>query len=176
MTGGREDGARNYVIFNENDAQIESMAMFRIAKTPQELDATQKEAVEKRGIVAPNLNNAVVNVVDVPRHDFTGSLREARAQAEGWAVENYAGREFDFPDNSGKYVISKKAIGKYLDKTAVEKSDNAAVHLSALKKLPEIISNSIEVELPQTTKKMARDEVEKKLTVMICLYTAFMER
>ena len=120
---------------------------FRISKTPQEFDATQKEAVEKRGIVTPNLNNAVVNVVYVPRHDFTGNLKEARNKAREWAIEHYTGKEFDLPDNSGKYIISKNAIDKYLDKSAFDKSDNAAIHLSALKVLPDIISNSVEAEI-----------------------------
>lgn len=146
-TGGRADGARNYVIFNENDAEIKDRTMFRISKTPQEFDATQAEAVEKRGIVTPWLNEAVVNVVSVPRHDFTGNLKEARSQAREWAIENYTGKEFDLPENAGKYVISKNAIGKYLDKSAFDKSDNAAVHLSVLKELPNVISNSIEVEI-----------------------------
>ena len=121
--------------------------MFRISRTSQEFDATQAEAVEKRGIVAPGLNEAVVNVIDVPRHDFTGNLKEARAKAKEWAIENYTGKEFDLPENAGKYVISKKAIGKYLDKSAFGKSENAAVHLSVLKELPNVISNSIEAEI-----------------------------
>lgn len=146
-TGGRADGARNYVIFNENDAQIKDRTMFRVSRTPQEFDATQAEAVEKRGIVAPGLNEVVVNVVDVPRHDFTGNLKEARAKAKEWAIENYTGKEFDLPENAGKYVISKNAIGKYLDKSAFDKSENAAVHLSVLKELPNVISNSIEAEI-----------------------------
>lgn len=146
-TGGRADGARNYVVFNENDAQIKDRTMFRVSRTPQEFDATQAEAVEKRGIVAPGLNEAVVNVVDVPRHDFTGNLKEARAKAKEWAIKNYTGKEFDLPENAGKYVISKNAIGKYLDKSAFDKSENAAVHLSVLKELPNVISNSIEAEI-----------------------------
>jgi hypothetical protein len=129
------------------DAEIKDRTMFRISRTSQEFDATQAEAVEKRGIVAPGLNEAVVNVVDVPRHDFTGNLKEARAKAKEWAIENYTGKEFDLPENAGKYVISKNAIGKYLDKSAFDKSENAAVHLSVLKELPNVISNSIEAEI-----------------------------
>jgi hypothetical protein len=131
----------------ESDSKLEDRVMFRISRTTEEFDATQKEAVEKRGIVMPGLRNVVVNVLNVPRHDFTGSLKEARTKAREWAIENYAGKEFDLPENAGKYVISKNAIGKYLDKSAFDKSDNAAVHLSALKVLPEIISNSIEAEI-----------------------------
>ncbi len=150
-TGSKENDVRgdSYEgdFFNENDAQIKDRTMFRVSRTPQEFDATQAEAVEKRGIVAPGLNEAVVNVVNVPRHDFTGNLKEARAKAKEWAIENYTGKEFDLPENAGKYVISKNAIGKYLDKSAFDKSENAAVHLSVLKELPNVISNSIEAEI-----------------------------
>ena len=37
MTGGRADKARNYVIFNENDAQIEDRTMFRRANKNQDI-------------------------------------------------------------------------------------------------------------------------------------------
>lgn len=50
-------------------------------------------------------------------------------------------------------IISKKAIGKYLDKTALSKSDNQSIHLSALKRLPDIISESIFVEIHPDYKK-----------------------
>ena len=57
------------------------------------------------------------------------------------------------PDNGGVYIISKNAIDKYLDKTSVGNSDNASVHLSALTKIPEIISNSITGEIHADYKK-----------------------
>ena len=148
-TGGREDGARNYVIFNENDAQIESRTMFRIAKTPQEFDATQKEAVEKRGIVAPNLNNAIVNVVNVPRHDFTGRGIDAIHKAEKWANENIA-KEHTYHEgleDEFKYTIDEEAISKFLSKSSTSGSDNLGVHLAVLKELPKVIDNSIDVEI-----------------------------
>ena len=50
-------------------------------------------------------------------------------------------------------IISKKAIGKYLDKTTLSKSDNQSIHLSALKRLPDIISESIFVEIHPNYKK-----------------------
>lgn len=37
-TGGRKDGARNYVIFNENDAQIQSHTMFRIEEVNEKFN------------------------------------------------------------------------------------------------------------------------------------------
>ena len=126
---------------------------FRFSETEEEFRATQKEAVEKKGIVTPNLATAVVDVVEVPRHNFKGSLKEARAEAKEWAKENYVGKEFSMPDNGGVYIISNNAIDKYLDKTSVGNSDNASVHLSALTKIPEIISNSITGEIHADYKK-----------------------
>lgn len=122
---------------------------FRFAKSPQDFDTTQKEAVEKKGIVMSGLNEAVVNVVDVPRHNFTGTGKDAIEKAEKWANDNIAkehtyhkGREDEF-----KYVIDEKAIGKFLSKSSTGNSDNLGVHLAVLKKLPEVIDNSIDVEI-----------------------------
>lgn len=122
---------------------------FRFAKSPQDFDTTQKEAVEKKGIVMSGLNEAVVNVVDVPRHNFTGTGKDAIEKAEKWANDNIAkehtyhkGREDEF-----KYVIDEKAIGKFLSKSSTGNSENLGVHLAVLKKLPEVIDNSIDVEI-----------------------------
>ena len=122
---------------------------FRFAKSPQEFDATQKEAVEKRGIVMSGLRNVAFNVVDVPRHDFTGRGIDAIHKAKKWANENIAkehtyhkGREDEF-----KYVIDEEAIGKFLSKSSTGNSDNLGVHLAVLKSLPEVIDNSIDVEI-----------------------------
>ena len=126
---------------------------FRFSETEEEFRATQKEAVEKKGIVMPNLNNAVVEIVDVPEHNFKGNLKEARAEAKKWAIENYVGKEFAMPNNGGAYIINRRAVSKYLDKTAVDISDNPLLHLSALTKIPEIISNSITGEIHADYKK-----------------------
>ena len=126
---------------------------FRFAKTPEEFESVQKEAVEKKGIVTPGLKDKVLNVVDVPRHDFTGSLKDARAEARKWAKDMYHGKEFELPDDGGRYIISNAAIDKYLDATAITNSDNAGIHLSALKELPQIISQSIDAEVHPDYKK-----------------------
>ena len=131
---------------------------FRFSESEEEFRATQKEAVEKKGIVMPNLADAVVEIVDVPRHNFKGTLKEAREEAKKWAQDHYVGKEFFMPDNGGTYVISKNAIDKYLDKTSIENSDNASVHLSALTKIPEIISNSITGEIHADYKKDVKGE------------------
>ena len=126
---------------------------FRFAKTPEEFESVQKEAVEKKGIVTPGLKDKVLNVVDVPKHDFTGSLKDARAEARKWAKDMYHGKEFELPDDGGRYIISNAAIDKYLDATAITNSDNAGIHLSALKELPQIISQSIDAEVHPDYKK-----------------------
>lgn len=126
---------------------------FRFSKTPQEFDAIQKEAVEKKGIVMPGLNEASVDVFGIDKHDFNGNLKQAREAAKQWAIENYQGKEFSLPDNGGSYTIGKKAINKYVDKTSIDKSDNAMIHLSALKELPNIISSSITGEIHADYKK-----------------------
>ncbi len=46
-----------------------------------------------------------------------------------------------------QYKISKKALKKYIDGTAINKSDNINVHLSTLKVLPKVIDASIEAEI-----------------------------
>lgn len=126
---------------------------FRFAKTPEEFESVQKEAVEKKGIVMDGLNEAMLNVVNVPRHDFKGSLKDARAEARKWARNMYHGKVFDLPDDGGRYIISNAAIDKYLDATAITNSDNAGIHLSALKELPQIISQSIDAEVHPDYKK-----------------------
>lgn len=122
---------------------------FRFVKTPEEFDSVQKEAVEKKGIVTPGLSKAVVNVVEVPRHDFAGRGRDAIRKAEKWANDNIAkehiyhsGQEDEF-----RYTIDKDAIGKFLSKSSTGNSDNLGVHLAALKELPNIVNNSIDVEV-----------------------------
>lgn len=140
------DGGRHKSAYDEG-------IRFRFVKTPEEFESIQKEAVEKKGIVTPGLKDKVLNVVDVPKHDFTGSLKDARAEARKWAKDMYHGKEFELPDDGGKYIISNTAIDKYLDATAITNSDNAGIHLSALKELPQIISQSIDAEVHPDYKK-----------------------
>ena len=114
-----------------------------------DFDRTLEQAIAERGIVMPGLNEAEVKVVEVPRHDFTGTGKEALKKAETWAKEHITGIH-EGTDNSGnrfEYSISNDAVEKYVSKSATSKSVNIGVHLAALKKLPEIISNSVEAEI-----------------------------
>lgn len=54
-TGGRSDGARNYVIFNENDLQITDHTRFRTSEyTPEEQDIIERALKNGNYMKAPN--------------------------------------------------------------------------------------------------------------------------
>ncbi len=121
---------------------------FSMHTTREEFDDARRRAVESRGIVNDNLPESV-RVTSVPRHDFAGD--RPIEQAREWANDNIVGRHTT--DDGMTYDISRSAISKYLSQSTVGKSDNLGVHLSALTKLPEIINNSIDVEIHPDYKK-----------------------
>ena len=76
-------------------------------------------------------------IIPTDKHDFK-NIREARV----WAKENIVGSYKNEMTNETVYV-SKIAIDKYLSESAVRKSANLDIHLSALKVLPKLIQTSI---------------------------------
>lgn len=120
-----------------------------MARGREDFDRRRERAVAERGIVMPGLNQKEVRVVDVPRHDFTGTGKEALKAAEKWAKENIVGihQATDSRGDKFDYSISNDAVEKYVSRSATDKSENIGVHLAALKKLTDIISESIEVEV-----------------------------
>ena len=58
------------------------------SNTKEDFDAVRDRAVAENGIVLPNLNKEMVEVVDVLQHDFTGNGEQARKQAKAWAKSN----------------------------------------------------------------------------------------
>lgn len=121
----------------------------------EEFDGMRERAIAERGAVMPGLNEAEVHVVEVPRHDFTGTGKQALQKAEKWAKENVVGTHTasDSHGEEFEYSISNDAVEKYLSRSATDKSKNIGVHLAALKKLPEIISESVEAEVHPDYKK-----------------------
>lgn len=119
------------------------------ARGREAFDALRDRVVAERGIVMPGLNEKVVRVVEVPRHDFAGNGKEALQAAEKWAKENIVGTHtaLDSRGDEFGYTISGDAVEKYVSRSATGKSANIGVHLAALKKLPEIIKESIEAEV-----------------------------
>ncbi|MDR0711422.1 MAG: hypothetical protein LBF67_03620 [Prevotellaceae bacterium] len=75
--------------------------------------------------------------VETPKHSFKNI-----AEARSWAKKNIAGAYHNV--NTGEDInVSKKAIEKYLSESAIKKSVDLDAHLSALKKLPQLIENSV---------------------------------
>ena len=113
----------------------------------EEFDRTQRIAERNKGIVMPLLNESYVEIVEVEPHDFNSDrpLVEAQKWAEKYLVNTYIAHQGTL--NQFLYQISKKAIHKYLQPSATDKSENLSVHLSVLKVLPIIINASIEVEI-----------------------------
>jgi hypothetical protein len=75
--------------------------------------------------------------VETSKHNFK-NFDEARA----WAYDNIIGTHKN--DSTGEvWIISKKSVKKYVSASAVLKSVNREVHLSALVALPQIIRTSL---------------------------------
>ena len=150
---GREhpiDLARDIV--KREELGLTDEARYNMGDAPETFKARQRRAVENRGTVMPGLNAAQVKVVDVPRHPYTGSIKEASKQAIDAAKAKFVpngepktlhynnfGAEFD-------YSISGKALKESLNPKQQERSDSRGVHLAVAEHLDEVIGASIEVE------------------------------
>jgi hypothetical protein len=155
LEGRREAEVGNIVDEIERELGNGEHTMFSFAKTPEEFDIVQREAERQKGIVAPGLNSANVNIVNVERHDFTGTGTEAIQKARKWANENIVGEHVAKEGTLDEftYTIDDNSIKKYLSSVSTRKSDNLGVHLSVLKQLLEVINNSIETEIHADYKK-----------------------
>ena len=140
----------------------------RFRRNSEELEGIKKRAVaEGRFMKAPNgeptklneeqwlevrsrafkdwfgdweLPHQEVKVVEASSdHDF-GNIKEARI----WAKENIA-RVYSNKETGGKgeIRISRSAIDKFLNESSISKSSSLDAHLSTVKVLPTVISNSI---------------------------------
>ena len=131
----------------EEEGGMDSEMEMDFSNTKEEFDEVRDRAVREKGIVMPGLAEKEVVVVKVDRHDFIGN--RPLKQAEEWAKNNLVGSH-KATDNAGNvfdYNISSKAVGKYLSESATGKSENLGVHLAVLKKLPNVIGESAEVEI-----------------------------
>ena len=139
-------------IVKREELGLTDEARYNMGDAPETFKARQKRAVENKGTVMPGLNDAQVKVVDVPRHPYTGSIKEASKQAIDAAKAKFVpngepktlhynnfGAEFD-------YSISGKALKESLNPKQQEKSDSRGVHLAVAEHLDEVIGASIEVE------------------------------
>lgn len=139
-------------IVKREELGLTDEARYNMGDAPETFKARQRRAVENKGTVMPGLNDAQVKVVDVPRHPYTGSIKEASKQAIDAAKAKFVpngepktlhynnfGAEFD-------YSISGKALKESLNPKQQEKSDSRSVHLAVAEHLDEVIGASIEVE------------------------------
>ena len=139
---------KNYNPKNLNTSLVSEPFVSFYSRNPQkEFDRIQKLAEETKGIVMPYLNDSYVEILQVEPHDFNSS--DPLGEAKEWAENNLVGT---YTSHIGKlsqfqYKVTKKSIKKYLNPTATNKSESISVHLSVLKALPNIINNSIEVEI-----------------------------
>ncbi len=122
--------------------------LFRFADSKGDLDQLRNEAAERKGIVMPNLKDKMLNVLGLQAHDFKAEdgMSILKAALE-WAKQNIA-KTCTLTDSVGKQIecaISNATIKESLNK--VSKSSNIDAHLSVLKSLPQVLENSIEVEL-----------------------------
>ena len=156
------DFARDMVMREE--LGLSESARMRMGDTPDTFKARQRRAVKEKGVVMPGLNDAVIKVVNVPAHQYTGGIAEATRQAIDAAKAKYVpngkpivlhynnyGAEFD-------YSISGKAIEVSLSPKHQAKSVNKRVHLSLAEHVDEVIENSIEVEEHSDYQKNERGE------------------
>ena len=145
---GREhpiDLARDIV--KRDELGLTDEARYNMGDAPETFKARQKRAVENNGTVMPGLNDAQVKVVDVPRHSFTGTGRQAIDKAKIWANVYLVGTHTAHQiGNVFDYNIDKDAIDKFLSSSSTLNSENLGVHLAVLSQLPNVINNSVEVE------------------------------
>ena len=151
---GREhpiDLARDIV--KREELGLTDEARYNMGDAPETFKARQRRAVENKGTVMPGLNDALVKVVDVPRHQYQG--RDILTQARNAAIERYSVqgdtkerelKSFHY-DNFGEkfdYVISPKSLTKAANHAG--DSDNIGVHAAVMDKLDEVINESVEIE------------------------------
>ena len=145
---GREhpiDLARDIV--KREELGLTDEARYNMGDAPETFKARQRRAVENKGTVMPGLNDAQVKVVDVPRHSFTGTGRQAIDKAKIWANGHLVGTHTAHQiGNVFDYNIDKDAIDKFLSSSSTLNSENLGVHLAVLSQLPNVINNSVEVE------------------------------
>ncbi|MCR5362450.1 MAG: hypothetical protein K6E73_10660 [Bacteroidales bacterium] len=144
-----EDVATGGNWFDNNNAVADEIGIL-FSRRP--FAERQREAVERKGIVAPNLASKSVEVVEA---DAKHGFRNFDA-ARQWAKENVV-RTYSDEETGGKGEISigVNAVKKFLSQAAIEKSESKDVHMAVLKVLPEVLRTSIDAEQHPNYSKIA---------------------
>lgn len=141
-TGGNKEGKMNYVIFDENNAQITSHTKFSL----------------KKDGLTPEIANTLVNIVDADEEHGFKNYAEAREWAKKNIVRTYNDEE---TGGKGEINISNTAVGKYLSEKAIDKSISKDVHMSVLKVLPSVLRESVDAYQHGDRKKVNNVRSEK---------------
>ena len=141
-TGGNKEGKMNYVIFDENNAQITSHTKFSL----------------KKDGLTPEIANIPVNIVDADEEHGFKNYAEAREWAKKNIVRTYNDEE---TGGKGEINISNTAVGKYLSEKAIDKSISKDVHMSVLKVLPSVLRESVDAYQHGDRKKVNNVRSEK---------------
>lgn len=141
-TGGNKEGKMNYVIFDENNAQITSHTKFSL----------------KKDGLTPEIANTPVNIVDADEEHGFKNYAEAREWAKKNIVRTYNDEE---TGGKGEINISNTAVGKYLSEKAIDKSISKDVHMSVLKELPSVLRESVDAYQHGDRKKVNNVRSEK---------------
>lgn len=141
-TGGNKEGKMNYVIFDENNAQITSHTKFSL----------------KKDGLTPEIANTPVNIVDADEEHGFKNYAEAREWAKKNIVRTYNNEE---TGGKGEINISNTAVGKYLSEKAIDKSISKDVHMSVLKVLPSVLRESVDAYQHGDRKKVNNVRSEK---------------
>ena len=141
-TGGNKEGKMNYVIFDENNAQITSHTKFSL----------------KKDGLTPEIANTPVNIVDADEEHGFKNYAEAREWAKKNIVRTYNDEE---TGGKGEINISNTAVGKYLSEKAIDKSISKDVHMSVLKVLPYVLRESVDAYQHGDRKKVNNVRSEK---------------
>ena len=141
-TGGNKEGKMNYVIFDENNAQITSHTKF---------------SLKKEGLT-PEIANTPVNIVSADKEHGFKNYAEAREWAKKNIVRTYNDEE---TGGKGEINISNTAVGKYLSEKAIDKSISKDVHMSVLKVLPSVLRESVDAYQHGDRKKVNNVRSEK---------------
>ena len=146
ITEGKSGTLEQYMA---RSRQYDEEVGVRFSKEIKDFEERQLRAVEENGTVTPNLEDVEIKVVDVPKHKFAGTGRDALVKARQWANENLNGRHVAHKGQSDEfeYLIDSESIRKFLLQSSTKNSENLGVHLAVLTKLPQIIDNSVSVEV-----------------------------
>lgn len=143
-------------VYNKANAHYRMELGDTFSDSKEHFDAVRDRAVEEKGIVMPNLNKEKVKVVEVEKSPFGDNIETSLKNAREWAKENLVtmGKtEMPTMRDGTPYIISKRAVEKYLSESAVRKSENLDIHLSVLPKLTDVVHESIEAEIHPDYKK-----------------------